>query len=689
MAQSGRILVLIGLLLLASCSFGAGSEAVSPPSAGESTAGLSPTTSASRFGQSIPQVVIQSPLLIDGEDGRLYAAAQVNGESRVAALDTRSGRLLDAWDAAGQLALDATRDRLVLDGGVHGLTTLDPATGEIPPAISLPPQENPPTPQVDEKTGLIYAFRAATIYVIDPAIRGVIREAPLNVASTVCDTPAGDAPIYRTAINPAAGQLILTFITATCTPWATVMVVVLDAADLTEIGRFNLDINYQLAPFGDSLYGLAVSRLGPTLYWIWDADSEWIDQSDSFQGPPRGMAVDVERELVYEAIGETIRIVNPRDAAVVNRVTAPLLAEGSLSGHDPYSDMLYFVSATGRLYLWPAANLFDEQSAPIVAESPFPLAPVRAIALPPNWVAERTMAALVDNGDCPVDGGRLFLMTDPGAGWLESAVGSGYCEAIAEVVFSPDYIHDSLIFAAANQPATILRSVDAGRSWTAAETPFPEGATFSALLPSPNYASDQTLYAFTTAGLLYRSRDGGRAWHLLDQRLDRIALVGGAGLPPRLYGAYGGRILRADAGGERWADTGATPGGESLELFAAAPSAGETPILFAFTAGGWFSRSIDEGASWSPILGTSPAPARLAIAATMPEETRPIFLLHEETVEASYDGMASIWSDLAAGEAGRYRPTAIAVAPDFAAAPYLFVGTADGQIISVRVGAHP
>ena len=115
-----------------------------------------------------------------------------------------------------------------------------------------------------------------------------------------------------------------------------------------------------------------------------------------------------------------------------------------------------------------------------------------------------------------------------------------------------------------------------------------------------------------------------------------------------------------------------------------APSTGESPILYAFTTGGAFARSLDGGATWPLALATSPGPARLAIAADQPEETRPVFLLNNQEVNSSYDGMASIWSDAAASEASGYRPTAIAVAPDFAAAPYLFAGTADGQIIRIR-----
>lgn len=51
--------------------------------------------------------------------------------------------------------------------------------------------------------------------------------------------------------------------------------------------------------------------------------------------------------------------------------------------------------------------------------------------------------------------------------------------------------------------------------------------------------------------------------------------------------------------------------------------------------------------------------------------------------------MASVWAAGAPDEAGRFQPTAMAVTPDFAAMPYLFAGTADGQIIRVRADAQP
>jgi photosystem II stability/assembly factor-like uncharacterized protein len=300
------------------------------------------------------------------------------------------------------------------------------------------------------------------------------------------------------------------------------------------------------------------------------------------------------------------------------------------------------------------------------------------------------MVALLDNGDCPVEGGRLFFMTDPATGWLSGATGAeDGCEAVSAVAFSPAYAHDSLIFAATNRPPTILRSLDTGRSWKAAETTFPEGTTFAALLPSPKYADDQMIFARTAAGLVYRSRDGGLAWQLLDQRLDHLALVDTPGPALDLVGIKDGRLLRSADDGNTWVETGATPNNENLTLLAAAPATENGPILYAFTETGRFARSVDSGLTWSTVLEVSPAPVQLAIAAEQPEEERPVFLLHNRQVIASYDGMASVWSATAADEANRFRPTAMAVSPDFPAAPYLVIGTSDGQIIRVRADALP
>ena len=646
-------------------------------------------SSTASFPSGAAQLVILSPLEIDGAHSRLFTVGQVNGEPKILVLDGQTGSLLAAWDDPGPLALDTLRQRLVVDRGAQGVALLNAATGQTQAVIDLPAQDGPPAPQIDAESGLIYAFRETTVFVIDPATGESIRTLPLTVERFVCDAPSGDAPIYQTTADPATGRLYLSFISHTCIPWVTMTLVALDPGQGVEVGRTEIDVNSQYTPYNGHLIGVSVNRLGPTIFWRWEEASQWHQESGDFQGGPAGMVVDTGRQLIYEAIGETIRIVEPKKSTLAGEMSVPLLADSRLAGHDPASDTLYFVTSSGRLILWPATNLFDEPSLPVVAPSPLPPVPVRQIVPAPNWADNRTMAVVVGDVDC-AGGGQLFVMINPDSGWLPSlTAGNGACESVATVAFSPAFRQDSLLIAATNQPPTVMRSLDTGRSWTPAATAFPEGTRFAALFISPGYADDQTLFTLTSTGLLYRSRDGGQNWRLLDQRLGHVTLAGGQGAALDLYGAFGGRVLHSTDGGENWVEVGATPNGESLTLLAAAPSAGEHALLYAFTEGGQFARSLDGGATWQSILETSPGPAQLAVAVDVDEEHRPVFLLHDRSITASFDGMASVWAAGAPDEAGRFQPTAMAVTPDFAAMPYLFAGTADGQIIRVRADAQP
>ena len=674
------LLVLVVLLALTACSLSRRAAESPGLVAPQPTATHAPPPGA-------PQIAILGPLHVDSEGGRLYATGQLNGQPRLLVLDAGDGHLLAAWDTPGALALDAARGRLVVDQGRGGVALLDTATGAVAATVELPPQDGPPAPQIDTATGLVYAFRGATVYVIDPAIPDILRDAPLSVAHTVCDEPAGDAPIYQTAYDPAATRLYLSFITYNCIPWVSATLIAYDGRDLTETGRHDIDIASQFAAHDGRLFGVSVSRLGPTRAWAWDGAAAWLESGGDFIGGPAGMAIDGGRGVLYEALGETLRVIDPNGRAVVSESAVPLLAGSALAGHDAGHDLLYFVSPAGRLRLWPAANLFDTPSPPRPAPSALPDAPVAWLALSPNWGNDGSMLAVVEDNTCPAAGGALFILLDPVAGWQPATPAAvGGCATVTAAAFSPDYARDSLLFAATAEPTTVLRSVDGGRSWTAAETPFAPGVV-RALLPSPTYGADQTLFALLEDGTLYRSRDGGRTWRAMAQRLDQVAVLDAAGPKLDLFGAAGGQLLRSDDG-ETWTPVGPTPDGETLLLLAAAPSAGPEPALFAFTAGGRFARSLDGGRSWATVVETTAAPVQLALA-DAPDETRAVFLLHHRAIMASYDGMSSIWAATAVDEAGRYRPTAIALPPNFAAAPYLFVGTVDGQVLRVRGDSRP
>ncbi len=651
------------------------------------TPGPQPTVTATAA-PGASQIAVLSPLQVDEARGRLYAAGQLNGRPMLLVLDAGDGRLLAAWETVGQLALDAARGRLIVDDGLQGLTILDATTGEVRAHLALPAQAGPPTPQVDTATGLVYAFRQNTVYVIDPAIPDNTRTTALSVAHVVCGDPAGDAPIYRSAYDPAATRLYLSFITYNCIPSVITTLVAYDGRDLSETGRHDIDISSQFAPADGRVFGTSLTRLGPTLHWVWDGASEWQESSVDYSGDPGGIVVDAGRDLLYEALGETLRVIDPDEAAAVRETAVPLLAGSRLDAHSAGGDLLYFVSPAGRLSLWSAANLFDQPSPPRDAPSALPAGQVTWLALSPNWANDETMLALVEQADCPGPGGALFVLPDATIGWQPATPPTaGACAAVTAAAFSPDYARDALLFAATAEPATVLRSVDGGRSWAAAETPFP-ASPIDRLLPSPDYASDQTLFALADDGTLHRSRDGGRRWQATEQPLDQVAVLDAPGPAIILFGARGGALLRSPDG-NTWTEVGPTPDSETLVLLAAAPSDTAQPVLYAFTAGGRFARSTDGGLSWATVVDTAATEAQLAIDAAAPPLTRPVFLLLHREIMASYDGMASIWGASASTEAVRYRPTALALPPNFAAAPYLFVGTVDGQVLRVRADANP
>ncbi|MCA9867570.1 MAG: hypothetical protein KC410_13875, partial [Anaerolineales bacterium] len=185
-------------------------------------------SSTASFPSGAAQLVILSPLEIDGAHSRLFTVGQVNGEPKILVLDGQTGSLLAAWDDPGPLALDTLRQRLVVDRGAQGVALLNAATGQTQAVIDLPAQDGPPAPQIDAESGLIYAFRETTVFVIDPATGESIRTLPLTVERFVCDAPSGDAPIYQTTADPATGRLYLSFISHTCIPWVTMTLVALD-----------------------------------------------------------------------------------------------------------------------------------------------------------------------------------------------------------------------------------------------------------------------------------------------------------------------------------------------------------------------------------------------------------------------------------------------------------------------------
>ncbi len=651
-----------------------------------------PTTAAGEEGTPVVNA-IQEPLLIDGERGWIVAQGQVNTEPKTVVLATADGRLLASYETTGKLALDRTRNQIIIDTGDNGLVVLDAESGLELARLDLPAAEEYAAPQVDPESGLIYAFRDSDIHILDPVRLGNSQVIASGIEHSVCDEPGGPAPIRRSDYDLVNHRLYLTFLTAVCTPWSSVTLVAYDTtaeATLTEIGRLDADPNYQAVVFLDQVYGMSISRLGPTSFWAWDRGATpWFLETEAYGGAAAGIVADWGRQLIYESIGGRVRVVDPTTRRALHEVEIPLLAEGGrLAGHDPISDQLYLLTTSGQLQPLAAERLTEQAVIIPPEEETQQETAVISLAVSPSWKLDQTMAGLWENGDCPVEGGLLYLLR-PEQGWFRSVVSeAGDCEAIGAFAFTPTIGVTGELFAADNRLGAVFKSADFGQSWQQVGAPLLDAGRFRQLLVSPAYGltADRTLFAHADNGAIFRSQDGGQSWRRLDIQLEEVAMSAEYDEEGVLIGATNTELYISRDQGDSWQLIGRTPGDEPLMMLSIAPLFEQWRTLFAFSAGGNFYRSLDGGTTWELAISTSPADRVQIVYAADIEVNRPIFLLHGGSLDASYDGWNSTWSAPTLPPTIKAPLTAMAISPNFAEDGTLFFGTADGQVISLDAG---
>ena len=230
------------------------------------------------------------------------------------------------------------------------------------------------------------------------------------------------------------------------------------------------------------------------------------------------------------------------------------------------------------------------------------------LAFSPHFAQDRTLWAGLATGD---QGFGVWQSTDGGRSWR--MVGRGLTDlAVTHLAVSPAFARDRTLFALARRGG-LYRSTDGGQHWTAltdryrdpdAYTLPPDGLTLS-----PTYGRDRTL--FVGHGSLYRSTDGGESWTAITGTA-QVALSPNFAADQTLYAwSSRGGLQRSTDGGGSWTRLDGslplTERGRGQVLVAPDDATGRT-LYFWWTPGPpdappRLFRSTDGGESWEEATG--------------------------------------------------------------------------------------
>ena len=315
---------------------------------------------------------IVEPLLIDGEAGRIYASANVDGQPKSVLLSATDGSLLAVYPYSGRLALDQNHHLLLVDQGVAGITVVDSASGKGLGKLELPVSaESAADPQVDPKNGYAYIFRKGTVYALDVRAGIVVISKTLSLPFLVCGQAQGNADIKHSFYDSVSSTLYMSLNTWSCNGFFRDTILVYDASTLNELGQFETASVYQAVAFAGSLYGTSQdTRLRIHDYWAHRNNKTWfLEGVGGSVVEMGGIVIDQKRELLYEDVGEhehaqdpninkQIRISSTTTRQLLKTVTINDLPvkNARLVGHDAYTDNLYFLEG-GKLVIAPTTSI--------------------------------------------------------------------------------------------------------------------------------------------------------------------------------------------------------------------------------------------------------------------------------------------------------------------------------------------
>ncbi|MCL6093467.1 MAG: Ig-like domain repeat protein [Actinomycetota bacterium] len=251
---------------------------------------------------------------------------------------------------------------------------------------------------------------------------------------------------------------------------------------------------------------------------------------------------------------------------------------------------------------------------------------------------------------------------------------------------SPNFASDQTLFAATW--GGVFKSTNGGTSWSAVNSGL-TGTTVNSVAVSPNFATDHTLFAGTWGGV-FISTNGGTSWSAVNSGLTGTA-VNSVAVSPNfatdhtLFAGISGGVFISTNGGTSWSAVNSGLTNTDINSVALSPNFASDQTLFAGTLGGVF-KTTNGGTSWSAVNSGLTSTAVKSVALS------PNFASDQTLFAGTFGGVflstnaGGSWSAVNSGLTGT-TVNSVAVSPNFATDHTLFAGTSGGVFLSTNAGA--
>ena len=217
----------------------------------------------------------------------------------------------------------------------------------------------------------------------------------------------------------------------------------------------------------------------------------------------------------------------------------------------------------------------------------------------------------------------------------------------------------------------------------------PYGGLINSVAVSPNFASDQTLFAATWGGV-FKSTNGGTSWSAVNSGLtgttvNSVAVSPNFATDHTLFAGTWGGVFISTNGGTSWSAVNSGLTNTDINSVALSPNFASDQTLFAGTLGGVF-KTTNGGTSWSAVNSGLTSTAVKSVALS------PNFASDQTLFAGTFGGVflstnaGGSWSAVNSGLTGT-TVNSVAVSPNFATDHTLFAGTSGGVFLSTNAGA--